>query len=154
MKKAVEVLMGAAAAVMLGGTAHAGVSLMAARVVAEDVPGLAKFYESAFGLKEVQRLELPNMIEIMLNFGDTVDAAKGSTATQVVIMKRGADDGKDSVPHLIFSVTDMAATVAAIKAAGGKMDGDARPFGDTGILIGMGADPAGNHIELIQQPKR
>jgi predicted enzyme related to lactoylglutathione lyase len=154
MKRALRVLMGAAVAMVLAGTAQAGVALMAARVIADDVPATAKFYQSAFGLKEVQRLEFPNMIEIMLNFGDTVDAAKGSTATQVVIMKRGANDGKDTVAHLIFSVTDMTATVAAIKAAGGKMDGEPREFGKTGILIGMGTDPAGNHIELIQQPRR
>ena len=153
MKRSLRVLMGAAVALVLAGTAQAGVALMAARVVADDVPATAKFYQAAFGLKEVQRLEFPNMIEIMLNFGDTVDAAKGSTATQVVVMKRGANDGKDTVAHLIFSVTDMAATVAAIKAAGGKMDGEPKEFGKTGILIGMGTDPAGNHIELIQQPK-
>jgi predicted enzyme related to lactoylglutathione lyase len=154
MKKVSQVLMGTVVATMLAvGAAHAGVSLMAARVVADDVPALAKFYQSAFGLKEVQRLEFPNMIEIMLNFGDTADAAKASTATQVVIMKRGANDAKDAVPHLIFNVTDMAATVAAVKAAGGKMDGEPRPFGNTGILIGMGTDPAGNRIELIQRAK-
>lgn len=141
-------------AALLTGPAQAGVALMAARVVADDVPAVAKFYQAAFGLKEVQRLEFPNMIEIMLNFGDSVDAAKSSAATQVVIMKRGASDAKDPVPHLIFSVTDMAATVAAVKAAGGKMDGEPKEFQKTGILIGMGTDPAGNHIELIQQPKR
>jgi hypothetical protein len=27
-------------------------------------------------------------------------------------------------------------------------------FGKTGILIGMGIDPAGNHFEMIQQPKK
>jgi hypothetical protein len=34
------------------------------------------------------------------------------------------------------------------------MNGDPRPYGNTGIIIGIAADPAGNRIELIQQPKR
>jgi hypothetical protein len=27
-------------------------------------------------------------------------------------------------------------------------------FGNTGITIGLATDPAGNHIEMLQQPKR
>jgi predicted enzyme related to lactoylglutathione lyase len=57
------------------------------------------------------------------------------------------------MPHLIFNVTDMAATVAAVKAAGGKMEGEPKPFGKTGIVIGIAIDPAGNHIEFIQHPE-
>jgi predicted enzyme related to lactoylglutathione lyase len=48
-------------------------------------------------------------------------------------------------------VTDMTATVAAIKSAGGAMDGEPRPFRNTGIVIGIATDPAGNRIELIQR---
>jgi predicted enzyme related to lactoylglutathione lyase len=61
---------------------------------------------------------------------------------------------KDDIAHVIMTVTDMTATAAAIKAAGGTMNGDPRPFGNTGVVIGIAADPAGNRIELIQQPKR
>jgi predicted enzyme related to lactoylglutathione lyase len=46
----------------------------------------------------------------------------------------------------------MAATVAAIKAAGGSMAGEPRAFGNTGILIGIAIDPVGNRLELIQRP--
>jgi predicted enzyme related to lactoylglutathione lyase len=45
----------------------------------------------------------------------------------------------------------MPATVAAIKAAGGTMQGEPRPFGTTGIMIGIAIDPAGNQVELIQR---
>jgi predicted enzyme related to lactoylglutathione lyase len=45
-------------------------------------------------------------------------------------------------------VKDMAAT----KAAGGTMSGDPRPFRNTGIVIGIAVDPAGNRIKLIQRP--
>jgi len=147
-------LLGAGVALLLMSTAQAGATLFASRVGAVDVAATAKFYQAAFGLKEVNRIQMPNFLEIMLNFGDSVDAAKQSANAQVVIMQRASDDPKDVMPHLIFGVTDMAATVAAVRAAGGKMDGEPREFGKTGIIIGMFTDPAGNHVELIQQPKR
>jgi predicted enzyme related to lactoylglutathione lyase len=46
----------------------------------------------------------------------------------------------------------MAATVTAIRAAGGNADARARPFGNTGTILGFAIDPAGNRIELIQRP--
>jgi predicted enzyme related to lactoylglutathione lyase len=135
-------------------SAHAGVTLNAARVGAEDVAALAKFYQDAFGLQEVNRLEFPGMLEIMLNFGDTVETAKANGNAQVVIMHRATNAIEDPVPHLIFNVTDIAATAAAITTAGGKMDGEPRAFGNTGMMIGFGSDPAGNRFELIQAPQK
>ena len=44
-------------------------------------------------------------------------------------MHRDSDATKDPIAHVILNVTDMDATVAAIKAAGGSMDGEPRPFG-------------------------
>jgi predicted enzyme related to lactoylglutathione lyase len=150
----VKILSVAGVAWMLAGAAMAGVSLDAARIGAVDVPALAKFYQSAFGLQEVNRLQFRDMIEIMLNFGDTVQAAKSNPSAQIVIMHRASDTLPDTVPHLILNVTDMGATAAAIEAAGGHMDGKPRPFGKTGMVIGLARDPAGNRLELIQQPKR
>ena len=139
-------------ACLLALSAHAGVTLNAARVGAEDVAALARFYHDAFGLQEVNRLEFPGMLEIMLNFGDSAEAAKANGNAQVVIMHRATNAIEDPVPHLIFNVTDIAATAAAITAAGGKMDGEPRAFGNTGMVIGFGSDPAGNRFELIQPP--
>lgn len=151
--KPAHLALGAFAAFMLSG-AHAEISLNGARVGAEDVAALAKFYEEAFGLKEVNRLEFPGMLEVMLDFGETVEAAKANTGADVVIMPRESDALEDSVPHLVFNVTDAEAVAAAVEAAGGTMDGAPRAFGNTGIVIAFGKDPAGNRFELIQQPQR
>ncbi|HTV78958.1 MAG TPA: VOC family protein [Steroidobacteraceae bacterium] len=140
--------LGAALAVALG--AHAGVTLNAARVGAADVAALEKFYKAAFGMQEVQRI---GENEVMLNFGDSVASAKANPAAQIVIMHRKSDDLQDPVAHLIFNVTDIQATAAAITAAGGKMERAPFVFGNTGITIGLAVDPAGNHIEMLQQPK-
>jgi predicted enzyme related to lactoylglutathione lyase len=154
MNWATKIGIGAAAAWMLWSVAQGAVNLYAARVGAQDVQALAKFYESAFELKEVNRLQLPGMIEIMLNSGDTVEAAKANHSPQIVIMHRASDAIDDPVPHLILTVTDMAATTKAIQAGGGSLDGQPRPFGKTGMVIGLARDPAGNRLELIQLPQR
>ncbi len=145
------VTLGVCAALLGMVSAQAGVTLNSARVGAADVAALEKFYEAAFGMQEVQKI---GANEVMLNFGDTVAAAKANPAAQLVIMHRDSDDLKDPIAHIIFNVTDMTATVAAITAAGGRMDRAPFVFGNSGITIGLGIDPAGNHFEMLQQPKR
>lgn len=137
-------------ALMLVADTHAGVTLAAARIGAVDVAGVAAFYKSAFGMQEVTRLDMPGIKEIMLNFGDTVEAAKANPNPWIVIMSRASNDVKE-VPHLVLYVTDMKATVAAIKAAGGIVEGEPAAFGDAGMIVGFAVDPAGNRMELIQQ---
>ena len=141
-------------AALLVTASQAGVSLNGVRIGAKDVTALAKFYQTAFGMFEVQRIQTPQMLEIMLDFGATAEAAKANTGADVVIMQRAADDGADTMAHVVFNVTDMDAVVKAVKAAGGKMEREPFEFGNTGIRIGMGIDPAGNHFEMIQAPKR
>ena len=103
-------------------------------------------------MQEVNRIAVPGGPEIFVNFGATVEAAKANRGLPIVIMHRDSDAVKDPIAHVIMNVTDMTATVSAIKAAGGSMQGDPRPFGNTGIVIGIAIDPAGNQIELIQRP--
>lgn len=134
--------------------AMSATTLNGVRIGAKDVASLAKFYQSAFGMFEVQRIQNPQMLEVMLDFGATAEAAKANSGADIVIMQRAADDGADTMAHVVFNVTDIDAVVKAVKAAGGKMEREPFEFGKTGIRIGMGIDPAGNHFEMIQQPKR
>jgi predicted enzyme related to lactoylglutathione lyase len=139
----------------LAPAARAQVVLNSARLGAVDSVALAKFYESAFGMQETNRLALPAGPEIFLNFGATVEAAKANKSLPIVIMHRDSDALKDPVPHLILNVTDMNAVVAAIKMAGGSMENEPKPFGNAnGPVIGIASDPAGNRLELIQRPQR
>jgi predicted enzyme related to lactoylglutathione lyase len=140
------------AALLLGSAALAQVTLNSVRIGAKDTVAVAKFYQTAFGMQEVNRIDSPGGPEIFVNFGATVDAAKANKSEPIVIMHRDSDDVKDSIAHVILNVKDMTATAAAIKAAGGTMAGEPRPFRNTGVVIGIAADPAGNRIELIQRP--
>ncbi len=141
-----------AAALLVVGAAHAQVTLNSVRVGAKDSVALAKFYEAAFGMQEVNRIASPAGPEVFVNFGATPEAAKANKSEPIVIMHRDSDDMKDPIAHVILNVKDMAATVTALKAAGGTMTGDPKPFGNTGVLIGIAVDPAGNRIEMIQRP--
>jgi predicted enzyme related to lactoylglutathione lyase len=152
MKSIGTIAIGACAVLMMGAAAKAEVTLNSVRVAAANTVALAKFYQSAFGMHEVNRIEVPGGPEIFVNFGATLDAAKANTGLPIVIMHRDSDATRDPIAHVILNVTDMTATVAAIKAAGGSMDGEPRPFRNTGIVIGIAVDPAGNRIELIQRP--
>jgi predicted enzyme related to lactoylglutathione lyase len=133
--------------------AFADVSLNGVRVGAKDSVAVAKFYMAAFGMQEVQRINNPGGVEIMLNFGKTpADAQANRTrlgGADIVVMGRASDDAKDDIAHVVVNVTDMEATVKALKAAGGKMEREPFVYGGT-IKIGMAIDPAGNHIEMIQ----
>ena len=152
MRRFATTSMAACAALLLSQAAHGQVTLNSVRVGARDTVALAKFYEAAFGMQEVNRIAVPAGPEVFVNFGATPEAAKASKSEPVVLMHRDSDEVKDEIPHLIFNVTDMKATVAAVKAAGGSMAGDPRPFGNTGMVIGIAIDPAGNRVELIQRP--
>jgi predicted enzyme related to lactoylglutathione lyase len=152
MKKIYTTAITISAALLLAGAAHAQVSLNSVRVGAKDSVALAKFYQAAFGMQEVNRIDSPGGPEVFVNFGATVESAKANKSEPIVIMHRDSDDLKDPIAHVILNVKDVVATAAAIKSAGGTMTGDPRPFGKTGIVIGIAIDPAGNRIEMIQRP--
>ena len=153
MKRGIRVM--AACAVLLAARGvNAEVTLNSVRVAAKDTVALAKFYEAAFGMHETNRLPVAGGPEIFVNFGASVEAARANRSAPIVIMHRESDALQDPIAHVILNVTDMTATVAAVKAAGGTMRGEPRPYGNTGIIIGFAIDPAGNQIELIQRPPR
>jgi predicted enzyme related to lactoylglutathione lyase len=152
MKRLYTTLIATFATLLFASFGYAQVTLNSVRIGAIDTPGVAKFYQAAFGMQEVNRIDAPGGPEVFVNFGATTDAAKANKGEPIVIMHRDSDDAKDPIAHVILNVKDMAATVAAIKTAGGSMAGDPRPFRNTGVVIGIAIDPAGNRIELIQRP--
>src|ERR1700733_2894680 len=119
MTRLKETVMAIFAVLLLAGGAHAQVSLDSVRIAAKDTAPLAKFYRDAFGMQEVNRIENPGGIEVFVNFGATVEAAKANKNPQMVLFHRDSDEVKDPTTHVIFLVKDMTLTVTAVKAAGG-----------------------------------
>lgn len=134
--------------------AHADVTVLAVRLGANDVVALAKFYDTAFGLKEIDRVGEP-ATEIIMRYGATAAAAKAGTSPEFLVQRREPGTGKDVMAHAIFQVSDVAATVAAAKAAGAKMEGDVVtvPIGGMPVKIATLVDPDGNVLELMELPK-
>ena len=152
MQRLYTTVMAIFAALVSAGAAHAQASLDSVRIEAKDTIALAKFYQVVFGMQEVSRVVNPGGIEVFVNFGATVEAAKANKNPRMILFHRDSDDVKDPTTHVIFSVKDMAATVASIRAAGGTVSRDPRPFGNANAILGFAIDPAGNRIELIQRP--
>ena len=142
---------GIVAILLAGSASSAQVTMNSVRVAAADTEALAKFYKAAFAMEEVNRIAVPGGPEIFVNFGASVDAAKSNRGLPIVIMHRDSDAVTDPIAHVILNVTDIKATAAAIKTAGGTMESEPREFRNTGIMIGIAIDPAGNRIEMIQQ---
>ena len=66
------------AALLLSSAAHAQVTLNSVRIGAKDTVALAKFYQSAFGMQEVNRIAGGGGPEVFVNFGGTVESAKAN----------------------------------------------------------------------------
>ena len=126
MKSPYITAMAVSALLLSASAALAQVTLNSVRVGAKDPVAVAKFYETAFGMQEVNRINSPAGPEIFVNFGATAGAAKANKSEPIVIMHRDSDALQDPIPHVILNVKDMTATVAAIKAAGGSMASEPR----------------------------
>jgi predicted enzyme related to lactoylglutathione lyase len=129
-------------------------TVLAVRLGAKDAAALAKFYETVFGLKEIDHVGQP-VTEVIMRYGATVAAAKAGNSPEFLVANRASGETAGSLAHAIFHVSDIAATVAAAKAAGAKMQGDVAsvPIGGTPIKIATLTDPDGNVLELMELPK-
>jgi predicted enzyme related to lactoylglutathione lyase len=134
-------------------SAQADTTVLAARLGANDVPALAKFYQTAFGFKEIDHVGEPPT-EIIMRYGDSVAAAKAGSSPEFLVAKREAGAKPGEIAHAVFRVSDIAAAVAAAKAAGATVRGDVAsvPIGGTPIKIATMVDPDGNVLEIMELP--
>ncbi len=153
MRRTITILLGLAAATWLAG-ASADVEVLAVRLGAKDVMALAKFYDAAFGLKEIDRVGQPPR-ELVMRYGATVAAAKAGSSPEFLLQRREPGAAADPIPHAVFHVSDMAATVAAAKAAGATLKGAVASvsIGGMPLQVVTLTDPDGNVLELMQLPK-
>ena len=153
MRRPIATILGLTAATWLT-SLQADVSVLAVRLGAKDVVALAKFYDAAFGLKEIDHVGEPPT-EIIMRYGATVAAAKAGTSPEFLVERREAGAVNDPMAHAIFHVSDVGATLAAAKAAGATVKGDVAsvPIGNIMVKIATVVDPDGNVLELMELPK-
>ncbi|MGB6946252.1 MAG: hypothetical protein WBE37_27895 [Bryobacteraceae bacterium] len=67
----------------------------------KDTIALAKFYQSAFGMQEVNRIQNPGGTEVFMNFGSTVAAVQAAGGTMPVTRGSSAIPGLSSASRSI-----------------------------------------------------
>lgn len=112
-----------------------------------DLERAARFYTQAFGMKELYRLKLPTMDEIILSF-------EGRSAALVLMQYKDgtAHDPSTFAGKVVFYFADVAATAQKIRDAGGAITREPAPvpeFNDT--IIGFATDLDGYTLELLQR---
>jgi len=141
---------------MMAGMAwvQADTTVLAVRLGASDVPALAKFYETAFGLKEIDHVGQPPT-EIIMRYGATVAAAKAGSSPEFLVAHRDGGAAGDPIMHAVFRVSDIDATVAAAKAAGATIRSKVAPLTIGGMKLRSATvvDPDGNVLEIMELPQ-
>jgi len=153
MRRAITTIVGITAATWWVG-ARADVTVLAVRLGAKDVVALANFYDTAFGLKEIDRVGQPPR-EIVMRYGPTVAAAKAGSSPEFLLETRDPGAANDPIPHAVFHVADIAAAVTTAKAAGATLRGNvtSTSIGGMPVKVAMVIDPDGNLLELMELPK-
>lgn len=156
MQRTITAIVGLAAATWLTGV-NAEAYVQSVRIGAKDVAALAKFYDKTLGMKEVLRYGQPGepRWEIITRYGATVAAAKANASPELVIELLDPGMTNSSMAHTILRVSDIDASVKAVKAAGATMKDEIFSATITGkpVKLAMFIDPEGNFIELMELPK-
>ena len=120
----------------------------AAGIGVSDLDRSVDFYTRVIGMKELTKLRLPDMDEVILGFS--------TRQTALVLMHY--TDGSDRNYHdnpgkLVFSFVDPFAAAERIRAEGLEIVREVTPVPELGdALVGFGRDPDGVLLELLQAP--
>ena len=120
---------------VLGAAAQqSGIRVRAVRVLATDPEALAIFYEKAFGMSEIRRpVNSATTKEIVVNSGDTVEAARAAQTAPIVIYTRPKDAPAGAMASLILNVPDLN---KAIESPFGRLIAALEPYLDQVVIIG------------------
>lgn len=132
---------------------ESGIHVRSIRVLATDPEAIATFYEKAFGMSETRRAaNTATFKEIVINSGSTVEMAKKSQATPIVIATRPKDAAAGAMASLILQVPDLEKAIESAKASGGVLLRGPSKSGE-GLNFAFVKDPDGNQIELVMSPR-
>jgi len=144
------IALAATAALLIGGGALAaettpevtGVAYV--RLPAPDLAKTARFYEAAFDMHEVMRVEDH---EIGLNVGASPSAAQSNLNARVILDRRMVPDERLT---LVLHTRNLQAVVARAEGLGGKVL-RAPQIRPNGFYVAIIEDVAGNHVELLEE---
>jgi len=122
------------------------ITLAATGIVVRDLAAAQRFYETALGLKETNRVRVDS-----LGLDEVILATPGGGAA-VVLMRY--DDGRAHVEvgqKLVFAVPSPAAVTDAAVQAGGSILFPATLMPEFGATIAFVQDPDGHGIEVLDR---
>lgn len=121
--------------------------LTAVGIGVSDLARSADFYSRVLGMKQTQTFSLDYMDEIVL-------AHEGRNAVVLMHYTDGSTRNYTDNPiKLVFQVADASALIERIRGEGLTITMEPKPYpGMGGAIIGLGKDPDGYVIELIQAP--
>ncbi|MEY4763315.1 MAG: lactoylglutathione lyase [Pseudomonadota bacterium] len=118
-----------------------------------DLQRSIDFYTRIMGMKLFRQKDMPEQKYTVAFLGYGQGNGDGSTEIELTY-NYGVEryDLGTAFGHLAIGVPDVAATCAAIKAAGGNVVREAGPLKGGTTVIAFVQDPDGYKIELIQRP--
>jgi lactoylglutathione lyase len=118
-----------------------------------DLQRSLDFYTRIMGMRLLRQNDMPEQKYTVAFLGYGNGNKDGSTEIELTY-NYGVDRYElgTAFGHLAVGVPDVAATCAAIRAAGGNVVRDAGPLKGGTTIIAFVADPDGYKIELIQRP--
>ena len=122
------------------------ITLVASGIVVRDLAVAQRFYETALGLKETNRVRVDS-----LRLDEVILAAPGGGAALVLM---AYDDGRAHVEvgqKLVFTVPSPAEVADAAVSAGGKVLFPATEMPEFGATIAFVQDPDGHGIEVLDR---
>jgi predicted enzyme related to lactoylglutathione lyase len=131
-------------------TSPTALALSFTKAIVADLPAMASFYKTVFGLKEVMRVQ--DVIagqpidEIILS--PTGEMMPGSSFVLLKFVDQPAPASSDSI--LGFIAPDLDELLRRLQAAGGTVAQEVRTMPELGIRVAFAKDPEGRLLELVQ----
>jgi predicted enzyme related to lactoylglutathione lyase len=122
------------------------ITLVGTGLVVRDLAVAQRFYETALGMKETNRVRVD-----MLKMDEVILATPGGGAA-VILMQY--DDGRSHAEvgqKIVFAVPSPAAVAEAAVEAGGKVVFPPTLLPDFGATIAFVQDPDGHQIEVLDR---
>jgi lactoylglutathione lyase len=113
-----------------------------------DLERSADFYTRVLGMRELMKLNLGYMDEIIVGYG------RQGAAVALMHWTDGSNPSYADLPvKLVFYVPDPPAVAAAIRAEGLPILREPTPVPELGdAVVGLAKDPDGYVIELLESP--
>lgn len=126
---------------------RAAENLAAVGIGVSDMARSEDFYTRVLGMQVQQRIELPHLKEVVVGY-------EGRTSVVLMHWLDGSNPNYRNNPvKLVFFVPDAKGLMARIRADGLPISREAEVMPEfNNMIIGLGEDPDGYVVELIQAP--